>query len=81
MITSEESSPKQSEKTSLSLSKWELAIIILGSFSCMLNQNIISPLLPVMMNTFSIGAEAIQSLTTMYMLVSAIMIPTTAFLS
>lgn len=60
--------------------KLMLSIVLSGSFACMLNQNVISPLLPVIMVEFSVSAEMVQWLTTVYMLISAIMIPITAFL-
>lgn len=57
-----------------------LAILIAGAFVTVLNQTLLSPALPSIMNELHITATEGQWLTTAFMLVNGIMIPITAYL-
>lgn len=57
-----------------------IAIIIAGAFIAILNQTVLSPALPKLMETFSISTGTAQWVTTIYMLVNGIMVPVTAYL-
>ena len=57
-----------------------VAIIVLGSFTTILNQTFISPALPTIMREFSVDAATVQWLTTGFLLVNAVMIPVTAYI-
>ncbi len=56
------------------------AIMILAGFMGVLNQTLLTPALPSIMNEMHVDAATAQWLTTGYMLVSGIMVPITAFL-
>lgn len=65
------------------VSKKELAIIgviVAGAFVAILNQTILSPALPQLMESFNITAATAQWVTTIYMLVNGIMVPVTAYM-
>lgn len=57
-----------------------LIVIIVGTFVTVLNQTLITPALPSIMEEMGIGASEGQWLTTGFTLVNAIMIPITAYL-
>ncbi|KMT22838.1 MDR family MFS transporter [Clostridium cylindrosporum] len=57
-----------------------LGIIMTGAFIGSLGQTLMSPALPTIMKDFNINADVGQWLTTIYLLVVGIMIPTTAYL-
>lgn len=68
-------------KTNLSRKQWfMLAVIVVGSFVTILNQTLVTPALPAIMEEMSIDASTGQWLTTGFTLVNAIMIPITAYL-
>lgn len=54
--------------------------LLVGTFTTVLNQTILSTAYPTLMNTFNISTSTVQWLTTGFMLVNGIMIPVTAFL-
>ena len=58
-----------------------LAVLMLGTFTTVLNQTVVTPALPRVMAEFAIDAATAQWLTTGFTLVNAIMIPITAFLT
>lgn len=55
-------------------------IIIIGSFTTILNQTLISPAIPTIMKDFGVDATTVQWLTTGFLLVNAVMIPVTAYM-
>lgn len=57
-----------------------LAVLVLGAFVIILNQTLLNTALPAFMRDFSVTANSAQWVTTIFMLVNGIMIPTTAFL-
>ena len=57
-----------------------LAILIIGAFITFLNNTLLNVALPSIMLDLQIETATVQWLTTGFMLVSGIMIPTTAFL-
>ena len=57
-----------------------IVIIISGAFIAILNQTVLSPALPKLMQSFQITAGTAQWVTTIYMLVNGIMVPITAYL-
>ncbi|QIL45759.1 multidrug efflux MFS transporter [Vagococcus coleopterorum] len=57
-----------------------LAILLMGTFICNINQTLLNVALPKIMLDFNITASQGQWLSTGYMLVSGLMIPITAFL-
>ena len=57
-----------------------LAVLVLGAFVIILNQTLLNTALPAFMRDFEITANSAQWVTTIFMLVNGIMIPTTAFL-
>lgn len=57
-----------------------LAIVIAGAFIAILNQTVLSPALPKLMEDFQITAGTAKWVTTIYLLVNGIMVPVTAFL-
>ncbi len=57
-----------------------VAIVIVGSFLVSLNQTVLTSALPTMMKDFNVDANIAQWLTTVYLLILGIVIPTTAFL-
>lgn len=58
-----------------------VAVMIFGTFVTVLNQTIVTPALPTIMEEMSVDAATAQWLTTGFTLVNAIMIPVTAFLT
>ena len=56
------------------------AIMIIGTFIAILNQTLLATALPHIMRSLHITADEAQWLTSVYMLVNAIVIPNTAFL-
>lgn len=57
-----------------------LAVLMIGSFIAFLNNTLLNVALPSIMEEFDVGPAKVQWLTTGFMLVNGIMIPTTAFL-
>ncbi|MET4654560.1 EmrB/QacA subfamily drug resistance transporter [Exiguobacterium sp. PvP048] len=57
-----------------------LAVLMAGAFVAVLNSTLLNIALPSIMKSFNIEASTAQWLTTGYMLVNGIMIPTSAFL-
>lgn len=57
-----------------------IAIVVAGAFIAILNQTVLSPALPRLMETFGITTGTAQWVTTIYMLVNGIMVPVTAWL-
>lgn len=57
-----------------------VSVIIIGAFLGVLNQTLLSTILPKIMGDFHITSSTAQWLTTIFMLVNGIMIPITAFL-
>lgn len=57
-----------------------VAILMMGAFVGSLSSTLIAPALPTIMKDFNITASSGQWLTTIYLLVIGIMIPTTAYL-
>lgn len=67
----------------LGLSKKQMTMMVVFTFAAfvgILNQTLLSPALPSIMNEFAIDASTAQWLTTAYTMANAIMIPITAFL-
>lgn len=58
-----------------------LAVLVFGTFVTVLNQTVVAPALPSVMEEMGIDASTAQWLTTGFTLVNAIMIPITAFLT
>ena len=56
------------------------AVLIFGAFMSTLNQTLLTPALPSIMNELRVDAATVQWLTTAYLLVNGIMVPVTAFL-
>lgn len=56
-----------------------MAVLLGGAFVAILNQTLMVPAIPVIMNEFHIAANTGQWLTTIFMLTNGIMIPVTAF--
>ncbi|MGO2937847.1 MAG: MDR family MFS transporter [Glutamicibacter arilaitensis] len=57
-----------------------IAVLIVSSFVVILNETIMNVALPVLMNEFNVTADAIQWLSTIFMLTMAVVIPMTGFL-
>lgn len=57
-----------------------IAVLMVGAFISFLNNTLLNIALPSIMNDLHVGTATVQWLTTGYMLVNGIMIPTTAFL-
>ena len=57
-----------------------IGIVLAGAFLAILNQTVLSPALPKLMDAFSISAGTAQWVTSIYMLVNGIMVPITGFL-
>ena len=57
-----------------------VAVLLLGSFLTGLTQTVLTSAIPSIMHDFSINADTAQWLTSIYMLVLGIMIPSTAYL-
>ena len=58
-----------------------LLVLITGAFITILNQTLLSPALPTIMKELSVDASTVQWLSTGFMLVNAIMIPVTGYLT
>ena len=57
-----------------------IGVVLAGAFLAILNQTVMGPALPKLMDTFAISAASAQWVTTIYMLVNGIMIPVSGFL-
>lgn len=57
-----------------------IAVLMIGAFIAFLNNTLLNVALPSIMEEFSVGAATVQWLTTGFMLVNGILIPTSAFL-
>lgn len=57
-----------------------IGIVLAGAFLAILNQTVLSPALPKLMDTFAISAGTAQWVTSIYMLINGIMVPITGFL-
>jgi EmrB/QacA subfamily drug resistance transporter len=57
-----------------------IAILLIGAFISMLNETLLNVALPTIMKDLNISASTAQWLSTGYMLVNGVMIPSTAFL-
>lgn len=57
-----------------------IGVVLAGAFLAILNQTVLSPALPKLMETFSITAGTAQWVTSIYMLVNGIMVPISGFL-
>lgn len=57
-----------------------IGVILAGAFLAILNQTVLSPALPKLMETFDITAGTAQWVTSIYLLVNGIMVPITGFL-
>lgn len=57
-----------------------LAVLMVAAFIAFLNNTLLNIALPSIMNDLKVEASTVQWLTTGYMLVNGILIPTTAFL-
>lgn len=65
----------------LSRKQWLMLIVLVtGSFTTVLNQTLVTPVIPSIMTEMSVDAATAQWLTTGFTLVNAIMIPITAYL-
>lgn len=58
-----------------------LSVLIFGSFVAVLNQTVVTPAMASIMTEMGVTAAIVQWLTTGFMLVNAIMIPITAYLT
>ena len=57
-----------------------VAVMMVGSFISVLNQNLMTTAIPTFMGVFSVESSAAQWLTTAFMLANGIMVPITAYL-
>ncbi|WP_158539852.1 MDR family MFS transporter [Gordonibacter sp. 28C] len=57
-----------------------VAVMMVGSFISILNQNLMTTAIPTFMGVFSVESSAAQWLTTAFMLANGIMVPVTAYL-
>ena len=57
-----------------------VGVIVVGSFIALLNQTVMSPALPALMRDFNITTGTVQWVTSVYMLVSGIMVPISGYL-
>ncbi|MCG2353481.1 DHA2 family efflux MFS transporter permease subunit [Staphylococcus epidermidis] len=57
-----------------------ITVVLIGAFVGVLNQTLLTTILPKIMEDFSITSSSAQWITTIFMLVNGIMIPITAFL-
>lgn len=57
-----------------------VAVMMVGSFISILNQNLMTTAIPTFMGVFSVESSAAQWLTTAFMLANGIMVPITAYL-
>ena len=60
--------------------RMELVTIIAGTVLCMLNQFLVSPALPSIMDQYRVSTGTVQWLTNGFTMVCALMVPMTAFL-
>lgn len=67
-------------ETSKKVSKVELIIVISGTLLCMLNQFLVSPAIPAIMEQYQVTTGVVQWLTNGFTMVCALMVPMTAFL-
>ncbi|MFP7366220.1 MDR family MFS transporter [Corynebacterium callunae] len=76
------SSTKQESQPRLSSKRVNLiiAVFVVSAMIMILNETILSVALPTIMEDFNVGADVVQWLSTGFMLVMAIVIPTTGFL-
>lgn len=58
-----------------------LAVLVFGTFVCILNQTLITPAQPTIMAEMQVDASTVQWLTTGFTLVNAVMIPISAYLT
>ncbi|WP_242954545.1 hypothetical protein [Desulfitobacterium chlororespirans] len=72
-----ESQPKAKEKINANL---VVGVLLIGSFVALLNQTLLVTALPHIMADLHVDTNKAQWLTTAFLLVNGIMIPTTAFL-
>ena len=56
-----------------------VGVITLGAFISLFNQTVMSPALPALMREFAVSAGSAQWVTTIYMLVSGIMVPISGY--
>lgn len=57
-----------------------IAVVIAGAFLAILNQTVLAPALPKLMETFQVNAGTAQWVTSIYMLVNGIMVPISGYL-
>ena len=57
-----------------------IGVVLAGAFLAILNQTVLSPALPKLMETFSVTAGTAQWVTSIYMLVNGVMVPVSGFL-
>ncbi|PXA61422.1 MFS transporter, partial [Staphylococcus pseudintermedius] len=57
-----------------------IAVVMIGAFVGVLNQTLMTTILPEIMKDFTVSSSTAQWLTTIFMLVNGIMMPITAFL-
>lgn len=57
-----------------------VGVVVAGAFLALLNQTVMSPALPGLMQTFGVGAGDAQWVTSIYMLVNGIMVPISGYL-
>lgn len=57
-----------------------VGVVIAGAFLAILNQTVLAPALPGLMETFQVNAGTAQWVTSIYMLVNGIMVPISAYL-
>lgn len=57
-----------------------VGVVIAGAFLAILNQTVLSPALPALMEAFQVNAATAQWVTSIYMLVNGIMVPVSAYL-
>lgn len=57
-----------------------VAVVIAGAFLAILNQTVLAPALPGLMEAFQVNAGTAQWVTSIYMLVNGIMVPISAYL-
>lgn len=57
-----------------------IGVVLAGAFLAILNQTVLSPALPKLMESFSITAGTAQWVTSIYLLVNGIMVPISGFL-
>ncbi|MCD8510627.1 MAG: multidrug efflux MFS transporter [Bacillus sp. (in: Bacteria)] len=70
-----ETTTKQTERAPYGI----IAVLMIGAFIAFLNNTLLNVALPSIMDDFNVGAATVQWLTTGFMLVNGILIPTSAF--